>query len=124
MLRDEVELKALAAKIIALGKGEHLGTNGEKVVVVGATAGSPGKVTFELATDKVADAKKIAGEEFGKLFTRSEVFTPCASFSDVVPKVITPARSAKLIELCQVTGQGSAGKGAYLLYPTLSKPSK
>lgn len=108
------------AAIIALGKGKHTGANPDHVVtVVAATASSTGPITYGAPLDKAAEeqARKLAGEQFGQLFDRQVIWTPCTGFEAVAPKLLTPAKARDLIALCAVPGKVTSGKKAYLLWP-------
>jgi hypothetical protein len=109
------ELEALKAQVIKLGRGRHTGADpAHFVTVVAAVPASTAPDSFALDTEKVDQARKLAGEEFRTLFDRCEIFTPCEAFVQVVPKVLTPAKARDLLALCRVPGKPNNGKSAYV----------
>lgn len=111
----EAEKLELEAELIKLGAGQYIEPNGEGTcTVVGATLGSPGVVAYRLEAKAEEVAKKIAGEQFAKLFDRKVSFTPCEGFASVAPKLLTPAKSRDLLATCAFMIGGSAGKRAYV----------
>lgn len=119
LLSDIATLQAAVGqvdeKLIALGAGRYQDETGEHCfTVVAGTEEKPGKVTYELTGDFVEQARVIAAGDFKILFDRAEVFIPCASFEDVVPKVLKKSLATKLLELCRKVGKPTAAKAAFV----------
>lgn len=111
-------LEAAKDRLIALGTGKYSDGEGHELTVVEGAAGRPASVpvTYELAAEEEAAARKLAGEKFGQLFDRKVVFSPCEAFPSVVVKLLTPAKAAHLVELCKVETpiKAVAPKSAYI----------
>jgi len=112
VLRSEIairqeELDGLTAQIVALGKGKYAG-DGAACAVIEVSEGKP---SYKLGKDNEDQAREIAGEFFAKVFDRKTTFEPCASFADVVLKLLPKAASRKLIALCEKPGKAAS---AYL----------
>lgn len=106
------------AEILKLGAGKHSASEeGVQLQVVGASLGSSGKTSYELADDDEKRARELAGEKFLTLFDRKVVYSPIQGFADVVPTHLTPAKSRDLLELCRRTSRGSIGRSAYIIWP-------
>src|SRR5262245_18878461 len=108
------QIAAQEQALIAIGAGTYVSTDGQsKLQVIGAVEGKAGEVSYGPPAT-VDLARKFAGDAFGKLFTRTEVFTPCEGFALIVPKLVTPAKAAKLLVLFEVTGKATSGKRAHV----------
>lgn len=120
--RDELHAKILLleGRIINLGAGTYSDGAGSNCQVIGASAGSVGDPTYQLANESEEDARKLAAGKFSDLFDRHVYFTPCKGFVDVAPKLLTPAKARDLIALCYVPGSISSGRRAYIKW---SKPA-
>lgn len=138
VLRDErdkllVQIAEVEDALIARGAGKHSGDNPDQVVtVVAAIAGHPGKVGYQLIAEAVKgetpaaflerqaklerQARELADTEFGALFDRRVIYTPCTGFADVAPKLLTPAKARDLVALCAREGKAYAGQKAQVRY--------
>jgi hypothetical protein len=112
------ELKKIEKEIVDLGAGRYCDETNEAIgcTVVGATADTTGFVSYALPETAESEqiARKLAGEEFSKLFDRRVSYSPCEGFELLAPKLLTPARSGKLVNFCLVAGKVSPGKSAYI----------
>lgn len=51
--------------------------------------------------EDIEACRLLAGPVFAKLFDRTVSFSPAKSFRDLVSKLLTPAKAAKVIEICE-----------------------
>lgn len=86
------ELKDIEAALLEAGGGED--ADGRKAVVIES---APAIVV----PDSIEDAQGIAGEHFGKLFEKVVTYKPVKSFREVAAALLTKAKSARLISLCE-----------------------
>lgn len=116
------ELRAIDEKLIALGAGRYCSDEDGKspiATVVGAVPGSVGASSYALRSKEDEEgAREIAGDQFKTLFDRTVFYRPCAGFADVTPKILTPAKSRDLLELCYVPGSPISGKRAHVRWPS------
>ena len=68
---DSKELKEIKVKLVELGKGEHLGTDGSRALVIfpAASIGAPDEDTLKVLRRLLTPSK------FEKLFVEKRVFT-------------------------------------------------
>ena len=129
----DTQIGEVEAALIERGAGKHTGDNPDQVVtVLAAIPGQAGKVGYTLIVEPVkgeaaaaflarqnqleAKARELAGDEFGNLFDRRVIYAPCAGFDAVAPKLLTPAKSRDLLELCAREGKPYAGQKAQVRY--------
>lgn len=95
---DQARLDELKKEFIKAGQGTYTGESpGESVqVIFPAPSIRPDGVAIE------AVKKAVGAEIFGKLFTRIVKFSPDKGFRSLVGALLTPAKSAKVLALCEV----------------------
>ncbi|MGA3170362.1 MAG: hypothetical protein ABSE62_05055 [Chthoniobacteraceae bacterium] len=111
------EILVLEQMLIALGAGRYCDETepGLMCTAVAAVPGSIGPVSYTLSDEQAA--RKLSGDiAFSKLFDRTVLFAPCQAFSDVAPKLLTPAKARDLVQLCLVPGKVNNGKRAMVLW--------
>lgn len=96
-LKDQIkdlttELKDIEGKLMEAGGGEL--EDGRKVIVIESAP----SIT---APEDISEAQAIAGDAFGKLFEVVKTHKPVKSFREVAAAVLTKAKAAKLIKLCE-----------------------
>lgn len=89
-------LDEIKATLRARGVGEYKGTgsNVAKVLEVEASI-------KPVAEQKADAARKLAADHFPNLFARTVTFLPVKGFRAVCVALLTPAKAAKLIALCE-----------------------
>lgn len=111
------ELAEIEQQLLTLGRGKYPGLDpGETVTVIAAVPESTGDATYILKPQDELPARALAGVEFRRLFDRVLTYSPCGGFDAVAPKLLTPAKSRDLLDLCLVPGRHISGKRAYLKY--------
>jgi hypothetical protein len=109
-------LELAEGQLIAMGAGKY-SAEGKELQVIAASLPSAGAISYGLEPDRLEVVKKLAGEQFSKLFVRREVFEACEGFELVVPKLLTPKKAENLLLTCKREGKASGGRRAYILYP-------
>lgn len=125
-IRDALKnLAEVEARLLQLAPGKHSGNAETHIITVfAAVPSAPGKLSYALDAADEKTARDLTDAEFGNLFDRKVSYAPCEGFAAVAPKLLTPGKAEKLLTLCQVTGKGYAGRGAYVGYPDWLKPEK
>lgn len=89
------ELKKIEEQLIEHGAGTLLGAGAAQCTVIVPNPGiKPDAAAIEAC-------QGLAGASFKKLFEKVTTYKPVASFAAVASAVLTPAKAAKVIELCQ-----------------------
>lgn len=86
------ELKEIEEKVIEAGGGEDADGRKAQVVESAPTISTP---------DDIEGAQAIAGESFSKLFDVVKTHKPVKGFREVAKALLTKAKCAKLIALCE-----------------------
>ena len=96
-IKDKTEeLKAIKARLIEAGAGDHAGTDGASA-----------KVTFPAPTLKpdetgVAFARKKLGKLFGKVFVETVSYKPVKAFREIVGVLLPESDAGEVIAACEV----------------------
>ena len=94
---DSKELKEIKVKLVELGKGEHLGTDGSRALVIfpAASIGAPDEDTLKVLRRLLTPSK------FEKLFVEKRVFTPVGAFKDVAAALLDHDKAEEICDLLE-----------------------
>lgn len=101
LLKSEIKakserLKQITDQLVELEAGDYTGEHGEICKVI-----QPGPGIKPNAADCEA-ARELCGDEaFKKLFDREVSYSPKKAFRDLAAALLTPAKAAKVIALCE-----------------------
>ena len=104
------KLETVKEQLIELGPGLYADPEGHTCRVAAGIDAALAPDTFHLAETEEANARKLAGDHFLKLFTRKVVHECKAGFDAIADALLTPAKARALVALCIVPGQLCGGR--------------
>jgi hypothetical protein len=101
------QLAKVNEQLLTLGAGPYADPAGEQPPcrVLAGRAGAISPDTYELPPDGEAEARRLAGEHFKKLFIPETTYTPKNGLENLVELLLTPAKARDLLAFCIIPGK-------------------